>query len=362
MSQHGYPFGHEQPPGPPGPPTPPQPQQQKRGNGLVWAAWGSVLTVALVAGGIAAWQVDQRIYTPETSAENYWDALRSGSGSEVAGYFDSLPEDGGSDAVLLDGDPLAHSAALMEGVSFSEGSGSAEMSFIAGEENYETTLPMVDAGNHWLIFDDWKIAPEAVSELEVSVPGAQAGGIAQIEVNGEPVNLEDESATLSTFVPSVIDFVIDSQWLGGSTQEVIVHDGESSGEDGEPAAQEITLDLEASEEAEELLHNEVGSFLSECAEQQVLMPSGGCPMGIETPNTVDSDTISWDMPDASDTSLSFDEDGWQVSGLDMTATVTFDSQDHFDGAELAESHDVHFRLDVQVGADGEDLIVSVTGD
>ncbi len=365
MSQQGYPFGHEQPPGPPGPPAPAPhpPAQQKRGSGLVWAAWGSVLAVALLAGGVVAWQVDERIYTTETSAENYWDALRSGSGSEAVGYFDSLPEDEGSDAVLLDGDPLAHSASLIQGVSFTEQAGSARMSFTVGEEEHETEVPMVDAGNHWLIFDDWRIAPEAVTDVEVSVPGAQAGGIGQIEVNGEPVNLEEETVTLSTFLPAVIDFDIDSQWLGGTTQEVIVTEEDASGdEDGAPAAQEITLDLEASEEAEELLHSEVEAFLSECAEQQVLMPSGGCPMGIETPNTVDSDTISWDMPDASGTSLSFDADGWQVSGLDMTATVTFESQDHHDGEELDESHDVHFRLDVQVGADGEDLIVSVTGE
>lgn len=373
MSQHGYPFGHEQPPAPhgpggqpPGPPAPPQTQPaqqppQKRGGGLIWAAWGSVLALAVLAGGVVAWQVDERIYTTETAAENYWEALRSGSGSQAVGYFDSLPEDEGTDAVLLDGEPLAHSASLMEGMTFSEGSGSAEMRFTVGEQEYESTTPMIDAGNHWLIFDDWRLAPEAVADVEVSVPGAQAGGIGQIEANGEPVNLEDESVTLSTFVPSVIDFDIDSQWLSGTTQEVVVDDGETSSEEDGPAAREVTLELEASEAAEELLHEEVGAFLSECADQQVLMPSG-CPMGVETPNTVDSETISWDMPDAADTSLSFDADGWQVSGLDMTATVTFESLNHHDGEELSESHDVHFRLDVQVGADGEDLIVSVTGE
>ena len=401
MSHHGYPFGDEQPPaqpgpaGPPaGPPAPPHhtgsphyaqsphhagsphhaqqphPHQhpyaqppaptRKKGSGLVWAAWGTALTVALVAGGIIAWQVDEQLYTTEASAENYWEALRSGNGAEALSHLDSVPEDTGGDAVLLDGEPLSHSASLMEGMSFTEGTESASVSFTADGEEYETTLPMVDAGTHWLVFDDWRIAPEAVTDLEVDVPGAEAAGVEQIEVNGEPVNLEDETVTLSAFLPSVVEFGIDSQWLAGTTTEVLLPE-EDDDADAEPAAQELTLELEASEEAEELLHSEVETFLQECAEQEVLMPSG-CPMGIETPHQVDSDTISWDMPDAADTSLSFDSDGWEVSGLDMTATVTFEALDHHDGEELDESHDVPFRLDVQVGADGEELIISVAGE
>ncbi|GGE60612.1 hypothetical protein [Nesterenkonia cremea] len=383
MSHHGYPFGDEQPPGQPGPAgppagppapphhaQPPHPHQppyaqppaptRKKGSGLVWAAWGTALTVALVAGGIIAWQVDEQLYTTEASAENYWEALRSGNGAEALGHLDSVPEDTGGDAVLLDGDPLSYSASLMEGMSFTEGAESASVTFTADGEEYETTLPVVDAGNHWLIFDDWKVGSQAYTDLEVDVPGAEAAGVGQIEVNGEPVNLEDETVTLSAFLPSVVEFGIDSQWLAGTTTEVLLPE-EDDDADAEPAAQELTLELEASEEAEELLHSEVETFLQECAEQEVLMPSG-CPMGIETPHQVDSDTISWDMPDAADTSLSFDSDGWEVSGLDMTATVTFEALDHHDGEELDESHDVPFRLDVQVGADGEELIISVAGE
>lgn len=383
MSHHGYPFGDEQPPGQPGPAgppggppapphhgQPPHPHQppyaqppapaRKKGSGLVWATWGTALTVALVAGGIIAWQVDEQLYTTEASAENYWEALRSGNGAEALGHLDSVPEDTGGDAVLLDGDPLSYSASLMEGMSFTEGTESASVTFTADGEEYETTLPVVDAGNHWLIFDDWKVGSQAYTDLEVDVPGAEAAGVGQIEVNGEPVNLEDETVTLSAFLPSVVEFGIDSQWLAGTTTEVLLPE-EDDDADAEPAAQELTLELEASEEAEELLHSEVETFLQECAEQEVLMPSG-CPMGIETPHQVDSDTISWDMPDAADTSLSFDSDGWEVSGLDMTATVTFEALDHHDGEELDESHDVPFRLDVQVGADGEELIISVAGE
>lgn len=382
MSHHGYPYGDEQPPGQPGPagpaagpPAPPHHAQpphahqppyaqppaptRKKGSGLVWAAWGTALTVALVAGGIIAWQVDEQLYTTEASAENYWEALRSGNGAEALGHLDSVPEDTGGDGVLLDGDPLSYSASLMEGMSFTEGAESASVTFTADGEEYETTLPVVDAGNHWLIFDDWKVGSQAYTDLEVDVPGADAAGVGQIEVNGEPVNLEDETVTLSAFLPSVVEFGIDSQWLAGTTTEVLLPEEDDA--DAEPAAQELTLELEASEEAEELLHSEVETFLQECAEQEVLMPSG-CPMGIETPHQVDSDTISWDMPDAADTSLSFDSDGWEVSGLDMTATVTFEALDHHDGEELDESHDVPFRLDVQVGADGEELIISVAGE
>ena len=157
---------------------------------------------------------------------------------------------------------------------------------------------------------------------------------------------------MAAFVPSVVDITIDSQWLSGATDEVIAEDG----------SHQVELELEASETAAQLLHDEVQEYLDSCADQQVLMPAG-CPMGVETPNRVDADTISWEMPDPEDITLAFGEDGWTVSDAStLTATATFESLDHFDGDELVESEDVSFGLDIQVGASGEDLLISVTGD
>ena len=85
-------------------------------------------------------------------------------------------------------------------------------------------------------------------------------------------------------------------------------------------------------------------------------------MGTSTDNRVDADTISWTMPSAEDISLTFDEDGWQVSGEDLSAEVAYEAEDHFDGSNVNESSTVQFSIDVEVGASGDDLIIAVSGD
>ncbi|WP_237090154.1 hypothetical protein, partial [Nesterenkonia sp. PF2B19] len=259
---------------------------------------------------------------------------------------------GSVDSVLLDGEALSHSAEQIEALSITERSDGADLAFTVDGEQHEAHLPMTREGSVWFFFDDWKLAPEAMTEVELSVPAASLGGIGQVEVNGQPVNLHEDGATLAAFVPTVVDVGIDSQWLTGSGHDVVTAEGNHR----------IDIELEASETAAELLHDEVEEYLTGCAEQEVLMPSG-CPMGITTPNQVDADTISWEMPDPSDISLTFGDDGWSISGADnLRATVTFESLDYFDGGELDESHDVSFGLDIQVGASGEDLVISVIGD
>lgn len=372
----------------------PQGQADKKTfSSAVWAFWGGALALTLVASGIAVWQVDDRLYSTQTAAENYWEALRAGDGSAALGMFSTLPEAGAAsqslafaaadeedgtedaeestdqeeapaepgedrlelgsvDSVLLDDDALRHSTEQIEGLTVVERSDGADLSFTVDGEEHEAHVPMSRAENIWFFFDDWRLDPEALTEIDVSVPAAELGGIGQVDVNGEPINLHEDSATLAAFVPSVVDITIDSQWLSGATDEVIAEDG----------SHQVELELEASETAAQLLHDEVQEYLDSCADQQVLMPAG-CPMGVETPNRVDADTISWEMPDPEDITLAFGEDGWTVSDAStLTATATFESLDHFDGDELVESEDVSFGLDIQVGASGEDLLISVTGD
>ncbi|GAB3193951.1 hypothetical protein [Nesterenkonia suensis] len=353
--------------------------------------------LTLVASGIGIWQVDEHVYSTDAVAENYWESLQAGDGATALAMFSSVPEldaalptpqslalaasaedeaegdqapdaenaddsptvpdedrlsPGAMDSVLLDDDALRHSSEQVQNLAITERRDGADLSFTVDGDPHEAHVPMTRTGSIWLFFDDWTLNSEAMTEVELSVPAAELGGIGQVEVNEQPVNLHEDAATLAAFVPTVIDVDIDSEWLSGAGHEVVVADGDH----------QIEIELEASETAAQLMHDEVEEYLDGCAEQEVLMPSG-CPMGVTTPNSVDADTISWEMPDPADITLTFGDDGWTVTGASMLrATVTFDSLDHFDGEELEESHDVRFGLDVQVGASGEDLVVSVIGD
>lgn len=345
------------------PPPPEAPGRPSAHRGLL-VAWAAALVMALIAGGVAIWQVSERIYTPGHTAEEYWDSITRGSGSETLGFFDpsvlEATQDEDVDSLLLDGEPLARSTAGIENARFGEDlehQGRALMQFDAAGESFETQLPMTVRQSTLGVFDDWELSAAAMTQMQIDVPGAAAGGIAAITVNGEPVNLQEDSATLRSYVPAVVETAVESEWLVGTSRYVVVQD---AAEQGESRTHQIELELEASEAAQELLHEEVQAYLASCAEQQVLMPAG-CPMGINTPNQVATESISWQMPDPEELTLDFDDQGWQITGTEMQATIRFDSRHFHDGASLEESHQVDFALDVEVGASGEELIVAVSG-
>ncbi len=337
--------------------------QEDSSRGFPWglaAGWAAGVVVVLIAAVVAIWQVNERVYTAEATAEQYWESVQSGDGPAALSMVESTPgfihgDDAADlDHVLLTGEPLATSAELIEGATLQETGEGAELEFIVGSENYTTEIPVTRTGSTWGFFDDWQITSSALTWFEVTVPGAPQGGIGQVTVNGEPVNLDEETTRLSAFVPTVADIDVDSQWLVGSHQHVV-----TAAENSDDPAERITLDLEASEEAAELLHTEVQEYFDACAEQQVLMPSG-CPVGITTNHQVDADTITWDFPDPEEITLGFDAEGWHVDYENLTAQVSFDAVHYHTGDELEETEEVPFDLDIAVGADGEDLIVSVT--
>ncbi|WP_147104553.1 hypothetical protein [Nesterenkonia populi] len=327
-----------------------------------YAGWGwlAALLIAVFGAVIAVWQVNERVYTPETAVEDYWEALQAGRGRVALGHFEQRPEflsEGDLDHVLLNGDPLSRSAELIEAARLELGpedeDAAAQLDFVVGSENYSTTLQVEHIGTSWGFFDEYSISPHALTWFEVDVPGAPQGGIGQVTVNGAPVNLEAETARLSAFAPTAADVEVDSQWLIGQAQHTVTAE-----DPGEPASR-VTLDLEASEEAAGVLRDELAEFFEGC-EQQVLMPSG-CPIGTSTPHSVDPDSISWEFPDPEEFELSFDAEGWDVDHGDLSAEVSFDAVHYYDGTQISETESVPFELDIAVGASGEDLIVSVSG-
>lgn len=336
--------------------SPPTHHQDKPapGYGAVggWAA-GIIITIAVAV--VAIWQVNEQVYAPEATAQSYWDALADGEGPGALGHFVSAPdftEDSEIDHLLLTGAPLAHSAELIDSPEISESDDGAQLSFTAGDEEYTTELPLSHVGTTWGFFDEWKLSPAGITWFQLEVPGAPEGGIGQVEVNGEPVNLDEDTARLSAFVPTVAEISIESQWLTGAASHVA-----TAPEVPEESAGQVTMELEASEAAADLLHEELADYFEDC-DQQVLMPSG-CPVGMSTTHQVDADTIDWTFPDPEEFELTFDADGWQVNYEDLAAEVSFEARHFHTGEQLTETEDVPFDLNVQVRASGEDLMVSV---
>lgn len=338
----------------------PDDQQGSRSTSRFGAAagWAAVLVLTAVAVVVAIWQVNEQLYTPESTVEQYWEAMAAGSGAEAMGHLTETPDflaEEGMDHLLLDGQGLARSTELIEDASISGDETAAQLDFTVGGEDYATTVPASHSGTAWGFFDTWAVSTNALTWFEVAVPGAPQGGIHQVQLNGVPVNLEEETAQLSAFVPSAAEITVDSQWLVGSASHVV-----TAPQDEQSTAERVTLDLEASQDATDVLHEEIGQYFSDC-DQPVLMPTG-CPVGTTTPHRVpDSDSIEWTFPEPEEFSLSFDQEGWSVGHEELVAEVSFEAVHHFSGEQLTQTEQVPFDLDIQLGASGEDLLVSVAG-
>lgn len=329
-----------------------------RSNYRALVGWSVGLILTAVAVVVAIWQVNEQLYTPQYTAEQYWQSLADGEGAEALGHFSETPDlldDGEVDHLLLDGAPLARSAELIEAPQVGGEDATAQLQFTVDSEQHSAALPVAHTGTTWGFFDSWQLEPSGLTSFEIEVPGAPQGGIGQVQVNGEPVNLDGETTRLSAFVPSAAEITVESQWLAGGAAHVVTAPEESEG-----STERATLDLEASDDAAELLHEEISEYFQRC-DQQVLMPAG-CPVGINTPHRVDADTIEWSFPEPEEFSLEFDAEGWQVIHDELVAEVSFEATHHHTGETLNETEEVPFELQVEVGASGEDLIVAVRGE
>ncbi|WP_261624572.1 hypothetical protein [Nesterenkonia marinintestina] len=328
--------------------------------GGVAAAWGAALILAVVLAVLAVWWVRTEVYSAEAAAEGYVDALTSGRGGEALGLLsDSAHEDLASqfdetdpptDAGLLGGDALEKSTERLDQLSLDD-DGEPTLTFTYDDEQHAVEVPVHSGETMWMLFDRWEITEEVVGEFEVDVPQSGAAGVERITVNGEPVDLEDGSVRLAAFLPTAAVIEADGPWVDGSADHLVLDDSEDT----------VQLDVEPSEEAQEKVREQVESYLQECADQQVLMPSG-CPMGAATPHQVDPDTIDWTMPDISDLTVALGDDGWEVEGTQsLTAELDFEALDHFDGSLLNERFESDFSLDVEVEPVGDELRIAVTG-
>lgn len=348
----------------PAPGTHPRPTDQPPAPGRsgLLVVWTLVLVAAVAVGGLGIWAVRTAVYSPEAAAQGYHDALAAGRGGEVMGLLSESATadlaarfeqtDPPTDAGLLSGDALEHSTQRLEDLALEGEEGAPRLTFGYDGERHSVEVPVDSGETTWWLFDRWEITEEVVSEFEVVVPYAQAGGVERITVNEEPVDLDDGSVRLAAFLPSTAQIEAEGPWVSGTVEHLVLDDSDA----------ELRLDVEPSEEAVSEVHDQVEAYLRRCADQQVLMPTG-CPMGAQTPNQVDADTIEWTMPEASELEVTLDEEGWQVQGTEaLTAQLEFEALDHFDGSSTQERFESAFSLDVEVEPVGEELRVSISGE
>lgn len=183
------------------------------------------------------------------------------------------------------------------------------------------------------LFNAWEFAESPVSVVEVTPvndPRFTANGVRLT------TNAPSESGTWQVLTPSVLTLGHDSAYLTADSVTVRVT------EPGIRAAARI--DVRASERFVEEVQAQVDEYLTECATQTVLFPTG-CPFGYSVSNRLESES-TWSIATYPVISIvRGDTPGeWLVDGGSGSARIQAEVRSLFDGSVSTLDETVPFTL------------------
>lgn len=200
---------------------------------------------------------------------------------------------------------------------------------VPGESHFRVTHTGMRLG----LFNAWKFVESPVSVVEVTPvndPRFSANGVRLT------TNAPSEPGTWQVLTPSVLNLTHDSAFLTSDTVSVRVI---------EPATLvPARLEVRASDRFVAEVQSEVDEYLTACATQTVLFPSG-CPFGYNVSNRLESDP-AWTISEFPVISIvSGDTPGeWLVAGGGGSARVQAQVRSLFDGSISPLDETVPFTL------------------
>lgn len=280
--------------------------------------WAVVAAAVVVFAGAVIALLNALVYSPEAAAKEYLDALRAGDGATAMALSEGYLADDAPDTistVLLDGEPLAAAAAILEDAEIDSIETAVpdsyrdpevtqrvvEIRFLDADDQPQTTSLVVDkTGTSWGFFSDWQLHPvplQQVQLLPTQMPENSKADEPVAHVHHEPTPLLGNNgtpATLAAFAPTFIELEYEGTYLEvKEPAHLAVTDVLAPG-----ASVEFTFEVDVTQAVDDAITEEVQNQLERCTEQTVLKPAG-CPFGYETPHRVVPDTVSWslDVPD-----------------------------------------------------------------
>jgi len=272
----------------------------------------AVLLAVIAAAAIAL--LNRLVYNPESAVEEYVEALRAGDGEAAMALSQGyLPEDAPESisTVLLDGDPLAASATMLEDAEIEaveaappERAHDPELTQKvveiryrdAADEPQTTSLVVNKTGTSWLFFHEWALHPMALQQIQLKpqqIPEHSSADAPVAHVHDEPTPLlgtDGQPATLAAFAPALVELEYEGTYLRvDEPVSFAVTDVLAPG-----ATSEFTFEVNLTPAVDEAIIEEVQDELQRCTDQTVLKPAG-CPFGYETPHRVVPSSVSWSI-------------------------------------------------------------------
>ncbi|AOX46026.1 MULTISPECIES: hypothetical protein [unclassified Microbacterium] len=214
------------------------------------------------------------------------------------------------------------------------------VSYTAGGYAGTTTLSVQRDGGSSLL-PRWRFARSPLAVMDLSVQGSMRFSVNGFEVDKRQVSIEgadtDPAAEvpLLVFSPGLYSVAVDTA-ISATPGVAVLADAPLAG---------IPIDVQAepTEEFIAVVQQRVEDFLSSCAEQTVLQPTG-CPFGFTVRNRIDG-APAWSIVEQPVVTVVPDGAGWRIPSAKAVAHIRVDIRSIFDGSVRSVEEDVPFRVD-----------------
>ncbi|GAB3663107.1 hypothetical protein GCM10027591_14160 [Zhihengliuella somnathii] len=299
------------------------------------------LIVVVVAAGVAISVVNAKYFGPTRVVADYMAALQAGDGAAALGYLGlDAPAEG--NGLMLSSGPLAASAAAIGDVEIEETEregdrASVRVSFGVEGRGYHTDFRLTRSGKDWLFFDQWDLQVGKLPQVQVN-----AANTADIMVNGAEAPLESGTATFPVLPPAIVTASFEKDYFKAEETSRIV----TEYDDAEDPVQLVSQPTQALTDE---VDQQIRAYLDGCTEEQVLMPAG-CPLGYDTADRVDADTIDWEVEEYPEIQITGFDGGWVLAPLEAEVSLQLTEQDLATGektdVDVTETYTFTAKLDV----------------
>lgn len=217
------------------------------------------------------------------------------------------------------------------------------MSYTAGGYAGTTTFEVQPDTTGGLL-PRWRFARSPLAVMKLSVEGSMRFAVNGFEVDKRQVSIDGADADptaalpLLVFSPGLYSVAVDTA-ISSTPGVAVLADAPLAG---------IPVDVQAQPTTEFIgvVQQRVEEFLSACAQQKVLQPTG-CPFGFTVRNRID-DEPTWSIVEQPRVTVVPDGAGWRIPDAKAVAHIDVDIRSIFDGSVRTVEEDVAFTVDGQI--------------
>lgn len=317
-----------------------------RADLVALAVVGVLLGAAFASAGAVIYE---RFYSPAAFVEHYLDLIGQGRAAEaldVPGVRVGSAELAAAELPSTPSDALLRQAALapladIEVTDVSERDGVHEItvSYTAGGYEGRTTLAVEPNG--WIgIAPAWRFAESPLAVIDLVVRGAMQFSVNGFTIDKRQVSADREDADplaavpLLVFSPGIYSITVDTA-VSRSPGAAVLSDSPMK-------KVPVEIQTEPTHEFVGVVQSKVESFLTECATQRVLQPTG-CPFGYPVRNRIITEP-EWSIVQQPTVALAPDGANWEIRRTQAIAHIDVDIMLIADGSIIEVSEDVPFFL------------------